>query len=441
MQYINSLINHKNDFQLEKELSSDQLCTYNGKTYRYIGKSALQRSFCWWVQRIAIITVLALATLCTLGLILILPAFREKIKQLKLDITAKVNCYALHNLQNWCLVRQTCKIDLNKKFSIKKFWDESLQNQWWNCKLDIQTIQKIHDRLLIGREVPSLIGKTPYANTVATMQGTALLAHYIKCKTGQKDLYVCKNLDAFKEELERIRDNSEDQRAAYVVPTYCDDVNSNKLAGVFQHAYCLCIEKINGKLKIAGLNSQPGPVRLENCHLNPGRFTTSELLLGYVKAANLPNDTQFYTCVPGDHRQFGDEGVCATFALRDAITFLKDSAFFQNFEKGSGQGSISDPFLLKRFPPEFMKGTQSLTVLEKYFSENREAAEKPLGSSGKNLIERVDHHCLIRDSKKQNLFMSRRYRKYHLILLFLLNRLKDSHLNELINKNLIVSKT
>jgi hypothetical protein len=438
IEYIDSLLKDKRVFRLGEE--PVKLRTHNGKIYRLLKTKEIKTDCCWLAKKVALIFLLAITALTTLGLIIALPAYRSLWNRVRNDLskqTDKVHTYALHNLQNWCMLKAASPdLKLDHTFSIKKHWDTHLKKQWWDLDVNLKEIRALYNRLIEGKKVPALIGDTYYAPTVPTMHGTALLAHYISAKTQQENLYVCKDLQALKEELERVKNNPADQRLALVVPTYTSPVNPDKMAlGTFQHAVSVCIEKRAGEIQICVLNSQSNKLATQFIHLEKGPFGVVELVLSYMERANLPASTKIYYSALIGWRQHGLEGSCSTFALRDAVAFLKDGEFFNNVQVHSGAGSIKDPFLFKRLPANFMKPTQSLSMLQDYMG-NSALTEK----SRKDLDASLDKHCVEVDGKRMNKHMSRRFYKYHLTLLFLLNRLPAKELNALIANKLILRK-
>jgi hypothetical protein len=436
IEYIDSLVNDKREFQLGE--SEPQLRTHNGKIYRFLKTTEIKADCCWLAKKVALIGFLALSALITLGLIIAFPVYRSLCKRVRNDLekqTEKVHYYALHNHQNWCMLKSAgSNLKVDHTFSIKKQWDTHLKKQWWDLEVDLKDIQPLHNRLIKDKKIPALIGDTPLAPTVPTMEGTALLAHYISMKTHQEDLYVCKDLQALKEELERVKNNPADQRLALVVPTYQAALNSDKKAlGFFQHALAVCIEKRAGEIHICVLNSQSNLLETQNIHLEQGPFGAVELALSYMQTANPPSCTKFYYSALIGWRQHGKEGFCSTFALRDAVAFLKNREFFQSLQTQQGAGSIKDPFLFDRLPVNFMKPTQSLKMLDAYAENLSEQSQKALEAS-------LDKHCMTFKGKRMNMHMSHRFYKYHLMLLFLLNRLPATELNALIAGKLILRK-
>lgn len=429
--------------------------THQQKKYRYIGMQEFKFGCCAILLRILVIASISMAIFCTLGLVLLNASFRAITNRVSTEVKTRkyrIGYYALHNLENWCFLKcQDGNKILDTTFSIKKFWDKSLCKQWWNGKIASKDLYAIYNRIIAGRNLPSLMREIeiPFKNVhvqAASMPGVSLIANFLSIKTKQDELHVCQNLQAFQKKLKEIKNNEEDQRLVLITPTHFSMVNPDKKATCELHKVAVCIEKKEGKIKIGILDSTPYVVNPTQIHLEKGNFSTQDLIFSYMKSVNFPVNTEFYTPYvvidsegnkkEGD-RQFAVEGGCSTFALRDGIAFLRDHQFFDNLSLVSGRGTVEHPFLYNNLPPNFMKTTQSWSKLNRYASLNEELTKKPLGTSPRNLIQTMEHHKMEVDGKLQNWLVSRRTVKYQLLLIFLLNHYSDEEIQTMMKQKFV----
>lgn len=420
--------------------ASGRFVTYQNKKYQYLGKFQVAHGACWWVKRVLAIAALAIAALCTLGAIFLLPQYRSLCQHIRHELknrNEKMDCYVLHNLQNWCLMKHSPSgVPVKPGFSIKKFWDNDIHTQWWSQKCSAKELQRIHDTLIQGRNIPPLFGRSPIVDYDPFLPGIAVLAHYLSSKTGQNELYVCQNLRAFQEELIRIKNQDQDQRKVLIIPTYAFATNPSKSANCEQHKLAVGIEKVSGKMRIYVLEGSNSKINPSKVHLRGGAFSEMELVFSYMKAAKLPTDTTYF--MPDVHRQRAEEGGCSTFALRDAIAFLEDEDFFQKLDPKQGKGTILDPFM-SNLPPNFMKTTQSMKLLKDFLSKNVKMSKELLGRARRNLRESIQRHTVKVGDKEQNRLISRRLMKYRLLLIFFLNHFTDRQINAMIHNKMIRS--
>lgn len=436
--YIDSILNFSGAFKNELA-ATHQFRLHKNKRYQYIGQAEIQRSTTWKAQRWIAITALAIAILCTLGLLLLSNKFKDTGKNLWKQLHAKEigECYALHTLENWCLLKQTDSIT-EPPSTLKSFLDSHLQKQLSDGDVDSSSLQRIHDRLIQERNIPAMLGQTPLVASALLLPGLSLLALYLANKTGQQDLFVCRNLAALRKELIKIKSQTSDCRKVFIAPTYASVTDPSKTSDCEQHKVAICIEKKAGKIKICIMNSGMSAIDATKVHLQEGNFSEEELVFSYLDAANLPADTLYY--VPRICRQArSNDGGCSTFALRDAIGFLDEPNFFQNVQPFSGTGSVKDPIVMGELEPNFMKTSQFLKDLTKYIAAYPGEAQKPLGRAGRTLTESLTRHSRVVGSKTQNRLISDRVLKYKLLLLFLMRHMTDDQINTHIKTRLISS--
>ena len=68
---------------------------------------------------------------------------------------------------------------------------------------------------------------------------------------------MCDTLIAFQEKLKNIAASSNDERFALIVPSRTLTLGNPNQEYQSQHKVCVCIEKKEGKIKIAVLETQP----------------------------------------------------------------------------------------------------------------------------------------------------------------------------------------
>jgi hypothetical protein len=247
---------------------------------------------------------------------------------------------------------------------------------------------------LITREKPSKVDVWP------TLEGIALLADNLCEKKKVSDLYVCKSLATFKYRLEKIDRSTEDVREVLIVPCYQDRVTCPIMDETLchkeehqshdyhaQHKVPVMIEKKkNGELKICVMDSgQDNFMNMSETFLDQRTsFSCSEQIHAHIRAANLKSQTIYY--LTKFHRHHSHVGGCDTFALQDAISFLRMPNFFEEIEKKGGrhtnsntylskhtneEGTIDNPYYVSLLPPDFVRLTQSIRQINDYVRDNK----------------------------------------------------------------------
>lgn len=281
------------------------------------------------------------------------------------------------------------------------------------------------------------------------MQGLALIASYLKDKHQLEHLYVCDSLEAFQSQLLQLSQSEEDLKAALVISTrglskYNTWVPEN------QHKATVCIEKVNGKLKIFHLDSQPFDVDenllKENAsELKEIREMSSFAVFWAIYHSGIDvENAEFYRYTKTrEHAGYG----CETFALKDAVAFLKTDNFLERVKLGTtSDESIIQ--LITELPPQFMKTTQSLTQLEKYENENPELANEEIPKSpGSEKVSMTLHDVIQKYTRKgydknmqlvdQNHYTSIFSLKYHLMVLKAMQMMSTAQLEEVIAETFV----
>lgn len=288
-----------------------------------------------------------------------------------------------------------------------------------------------------------------------TMEGISIIANYLCEKHNFNNLFVCKNLDAFKRKLQEVDAAKEDMRLVLIVPSYqsscacfhkvCSEPSHKVPDFHSQHKIPVLIEKTEGKIKLCVADSA-GPIPLRMAYTNLDRsntFSCEELLHAYMRAANLHEATYYYANV---RRHFAHRGGCSTFALRDSVAFLQNPNFFNEIEAKGGiapfveQGTIDSPFYITNLPPEMMKSAQSMTALNKYKERNTTDGfdlTVKMGKHQRTWDESVAKHTVSVEGKSQNKMIDERIAKYHRLIIEYVTTLSLKELSKKIQRHLI----
>lgn len=357
------------------------------------------------------------------------------------------------------------KIDLNRHATVLPSIDyepyRDKQSKIDYDQIPLDSLKKQHDQILLEKRklnpnLPVLLSN----ERRATMEGLSIAANYLAEKHKLDNLFVCASQKAFQRKLEEIKSSTENVRIALVVPTYSFYSSESKLAELSIHKIAVGIEKKDGKIKICLID--PSPIRAS---INPDNidlckntfFSEQELIFAYMKEAALPNTT--YYCVT-PNRESSEEGGCSTFALRDAIAFIKDRRFFERVEKKGKinrqkeKGLLESPFYIKNLPPIFMRTAQSLRLIDRYIEtnarENLFNIKKNLGPTKKPLKADVDAHTrkvqIVGDTrgnmarilmKNQNKAIDDKIKKYQMVINYFLKNKTAEELLKLIERRIV----
>lgn len=241
------------------------------------------------------------------------------------------------------------------------------------------------------------------------MQGVAVAAAYLieKHHLPKERLYVCQNLKALRKKVSEIATLSQEGRYALIVP-YNGGLSNNFSQANFpidypQHKVAICIEKRNNELNIAVLDSQPigSHATINPHHLNHPQ-TVAEALFGQILRADFGDcNPKFFLSKVIREYHYG----CAFFALEDCISFLKmESDFFSNIRHQKAirlPGNIEID-AINQLPPEFMTGTQSMNLINKFINNNPLANIPFSGRTEKSLSKSLDKYSATINGKVQN---------------------------------------
>jgi hypothetical protein len=292
------------------------------------------------------------------------------------------------------------------------------------------------------------------ANFSLWMPGVALVAAYLAEKKKVEGLFVCESLEGLSKKIQEISQNPADQKAAFVVGAFSSGLKKQIPFGFEpnfpQHKVAVCVEKKEGKLSIALLDSQPVP---ENKTIHPENLQ-GEIWKGYdqwdkfnaqevVMRAILKGCREAKADARLLHSQvLVQQGLgCETFALKNGISFLRDPHFFSHITCSKTKTVTVDPQynieVIKRLPPQYMVGAQSIQILESY-KRNGGQFHQPLPGKKKTLQNYLDAH-LIKGSngKVQNHYITKKSFKYLKFATLAHEKLKAHEIDAIISKTLV----
>jgi hypothetical protein len=315
---------------------------------------------------------------------------------------------------------------------------------------EIKKIKTEYTTLLQGRTLPELLGYNQYALHKFTMlmPGIALIASLLCKKNKLKNLWVCQSNNAFQEKLKEIKNSTKDQRHALIVQTH-SSMNSSqhlKKEDWEQHKMTVCVEKINGHMHIYMLETMVAEwnsITKSQIHLKEdSKFTEQELILAHINAIGL-DQTEATIYIPVTRREFG--GGCSTFALRDAVYFLRDNQFVTKLVISAKERMtlpISHVVIrnIEALPPECMQMAQSMSILDEYQKNYAHLASQKFGPPHrrKTIQDSLNKHSAEdAANKKKNLYISQRVLKYQALILEIIKNKDDTYINDLINRTLL----
>ena len=273
------------------------------------------------------------------------------------------------------------------------------------------------------------------SDTLMQMPGVAIIATYLRRKHGLKNLFVCSSLEAFREKLNQIDGLKEDVRCALILPQETDFEKSvHHYFGYAGHKTVACVEKKGRDVRIALIDALGDFPEF----FQEGNKTSSFTILQYIKTSSLKKPKIYYC---GVERQTTGHS-CESFALRDAIAFLKDPQFFEKIRFKRVESGMRE---IKLLPPAFMKGTQKSSTLvrfgPKYLRTNRPNKELEVSDLhtcvNKHTVTVIDPQAK-KSRKMQNHYINHKSLKYHNILLKALETTSPKELSMIVNESLLV---
>lgn len=256
------------------------------------------------------------------------------------------------------------------------------------------------------------------------MPGVALIASHLSKKHRINGVFVCQTIEAFMSNLEKIATGGLDVRYALIVAG-CSSGYFEK--NYPQHKLSVCIEKKGNEIKIAVLDPD-GFVINKGAILKPnlwdgiesrGEYSTLDLVLRAIHLVKTPSiSMKLYYNLFGREKVYG----CAVFALRDAFAFMKDPDFFKKISvscnkiKLDANTSIEG---IQTLPPAFMKGTQSVSLLNQYYTSQVDLEFETLSGKKKNLQNSLKKYQVFQNNKLENHYITWKVNDY-------LSKVKDA---------------
>jgi hypothetical protein len=263
------------------------------------------------------------------------------------------------------------------------------------------------------------------AGPVMQMPGVAIVASYLQSKKGVQGLYVCESLGAFKQKIEEISRTPGNIRASLIVPAPGDTVIGGYvvLAG---HKIVVCVEKSDSSLKIVIFDALGPPITsLFNCfaQLDPSKTKV------YLASKKMQNAS------------YG----CETFALRAGISFLQHPEFFERIQTRPlsvlHDGKEMTFEYIDMLPPSFMEMAQSLKLLKQYEDEYPKLVTEPAFGvvPVEDLKRHVAKYTFPFEEVLINHFPTRKFLKYHLFVLKVLETMKTEDIRKIMSKTLVTA--
>ena len=257
-----------------------------------------------------------------------------------------------------------------------------------------------------------------FADTIMTMRGVAVAAVYLKQKHQIEHLYVCKSLEDFQIELEKFSQDPKLLKASFII---CVRGYMHESIGFeARHKVAIGVEKLEGKLFICvfdpmnistlGMNELSSILPASANDLEKGYIKPGLDLLWYIVRCKLDWENTVLG-LSGVSRQKG--GGCESFALRDAVCFMRNPKFSQEtiwgsqfvFHDGRFEKAWIHMCVIDYLPPEFMKVSENTLDIEHYLV-NHPLASRPLLLSSSSTKKLLASRFVDGENPKQYLFQS-----------------------------------
>jgi hypothetical protein len=357
------------------------------------------------------------------------------------------------------------EINRSKKLiEFKKNWKKLTANPQ-ACKSTSHELRSRCKNFSLGRDDFSGLYNKPLGTVHGVpddfsmwMPGVAFTASYLAAKKNIEGLFVCQTLEALATQIKEIALNEEDRRCSFLVGTFQSGLK-NQFPFDFepnfpQHKSTVCVEKKAGLLTIAllesmpakGLNDKIDPVNLTNNLWNGygewDKFNNIELAFrAIVKACQYANYDAKLLCSQVVRQM--NTG-CETFAVSDAISFLRDPDFFSKISCSSEILKLDMRYQVEyitQLPPEFMIGLQSDTLIQDYMKAID--VDQPLIHKKKSLKEYfVANRVGVQKYGKikfQNHYIVKKSYKYLIFLVEALDKLGRDRIKKIIEKTLVTN--
>lgn len=432
-------------------ISSDLPNPQNSETNRKLSYAKISHN---WINSKKIKYLSELIGKATLGIFIIpcfIPSYRKWVQASYIKLTSpnkpRHTPAKIHSMEHWWKRLGSFEHDsnLNRNDSLRKAQTNQDKRKY---EKGLKNLESGH----IAKKYP-LMGKV---NRIPGeyglwMAGVGLVASYLSEKHKLEGLYVCNTLEAFASKLNEISQHHQDQRAAFVIPTFYSGSSGCTMPNFPQHKITVVVEKKTDQLKIAILDSDvTGQNSITPSHLEcndiwdgwkkPDAFTPDELALrALLKSYLVPNSQLFYSKVPREVA-YG----CESYALTDALAYLKDPDFFNKITT-SEETPLKNGLMIRgivRLPPSLMIGSQRFTALKDYVKSSSPESLKIPGRKNKTLKEYIKRNRVIvidkkLGRKKQNHYITKKTFKYTKIALNIMQNFASENIEEILNKTFI----
>lgn len=321
--------------------------------------------------------------------------------------------------------------------SLFKPFDSSVYKIYRRVQRPLKEIAAEYQKAHANSLLPHVLIPQPFIREGLTlsMKGIELLAARLSSKSNLSNLVVCHDLPDLRTKVKAIADDPADARFAFVVPCHQWEVSPFAHHAVEQHMLSVLVEKKQGKLHVCVLEpfvaermnmDTVKALNVNSSNRQAIRFLPDELVMAYINDAGLGHwrtTTLYHTLV---RRQFGPNGGCSTFALRDAVNFLKNKQFFDEIQVHKFAESLPNGVVkaITALPPAFMLSMQSVEKIAKYIESQPDFARQKLGKRGLTLQEAVARRTYreltasaSKTPKMLNKYIDERTAKYQEILL------------------------
>lgn len=293
-----------------------------------------------------------------------------------------------------------------------------------NVKSAVKQMQERYER--VG-DKKGFFGRVNFVprNFGLWMPGVALVADHLAKKHKVANLFTCETLEDFQKKLNEFLNRPGVFKGAFILPTF--NAGMQGLAeGIKpnfpQHKLTVAVEKSEERLFIAILDAMPRLIEwIDGSHLacdsifenweKVDAFKSQELALRAIFKCLLPLKTRVFYSVVKREVSYG----CEVFALRDAITFLKDDAFFKKIEHPKEPSSYYLNFPLypiESLPAAYMVGTQSMAKLSSFMKEKKEREFSVIPLKQCSLSDYIQKYVVEVEREEQNHYITHKMVKY-----------------------------
>jgi hypothetical protein len=233
-----------------------------------------------------------------------------------------------------------------------------------------------------------------------------------------KNCFVCETLTDFKNKFNNILDSLTPSRTAFIISSCF----FNNDMGVFpwQHKITIGVEKKEDSIKIIIFDSQSRTTNTMGLRTSfiYDNFLQSRKLKSTIYIPNIDRETSFG---------------CGTYAMKDALLFLKEEKdFFNQISEQPAENKGTPNIVWTPLPPQYMIGTQSIKKIKAYSEKNPQLATKEfsLNEKTQTLEQHLADYTIKNDSStfSQNHYITFEFNEY---LNNVLNSLETSTAEEI----------